>query len=403
MRRSNKLGKICDDDQNKLRQVLPVITVMRKCKMEKNMREYAGIIENYSHFNREERNLVAVLYYLLLKPGNMERFLELVAKSIKIVQDQFGIYVEYSYLRDLWNRLKCNDEKRGLIRNFLTLKCGQEIFEKGLVEFNGFFGAVPKPSENYIQSPATWSLPRFAENIHDNDDLLRVCKFKWSFKAKPDIVINTSRDTAICIEAKSESGEGSYPAEPEEKKIFEQRGIRKIGQTELQKYFMEELLGIRTYFVFLVSKGTPSSDSHKILAWKQVFDCLDVGDSPRFILECIESATRGTTLSPVGKSRTGMNYRGQLPFSEMVAKCQMEGDDILVGYNDGGASAMRSSTPTYIRERLYKWNFKEDPIGNKNLKNWMSGNEFLKIVSEKLPDFVGYHREILTDVQKTFQ
>jgi len=120
-------------------------------------------------------------------------------------------------------------------------------------------------------------------------------------------------------------------------------------------------------------------------------------------MKWFESATRGTTLSPVGKSRTGMNYRGQLPFSEMVAKCQMEGDDILVGYNEGGASAMRSSTPTDIRERLYKWDFKEDPIGNKNLKNWMSGNEFLKIVSEKLPDFVGYHREILTDVRKTFQ
>lgn len=359
-----------------------------ECKMEKNMREYAGITENYSCFNREERNFVAVLYYLLLKSGNMERFLELVDKDIEIVQDQFGIYVEYSYLRDLWNKLKGNDEKRGLIRSFLTLRCGHEVFKRSLVEFNRFFGAVPKPSENYIQSPATWSLPRFAENIHDNDDLLSVCKFKWSFKAKPDIVIHTSRDTAICIEAKSESSEGFYPQKSEEKRIFRKRGIIGVAQTTLQRYFMEDLLGIKTYFVFLVSKGSPSSDSHKTLTWKQVFDCFALDDSPRFILESIEAATRGTTLSPVGKNRTGMNYRGQLLFSEMVTKCQMEGDDILVGYNDGGVSAMRYSTPAYIRERLYKWDFKEDPIGNKNLKNWMGGNEFLKIVSEKLPDSV---------------
>jgi len=356
--------------------------------MEKNIREYADITENYSYFNREERNLVAVLYYLLLKPDNMERFLELVDKDIEIVQDQFGVYVEYSYLRDLWYKLKGNDEKRGLIRNFLALRCGQEVFERSLFEFNRFFGAVPKPSQNYIQSPATWSLPRFAENIHDNDDLLNVCKFKWSFKAKPDVVIHTSRDTAICIEAKSESGEGSYPQKDDEKKIFNQRDIKRIGQTELQKYFMEDLLGVRTHFVFLVRKGVPSSDSHKILTWKQVFDCLDVGDSPCFILESIEAATRGTILSPVGKSRTGMNYRGRLPISEIVKKCQMDGDDILVGYNAGGATAMISSTPAYIRDRLYKWDLKEDPIGNKSLRNWMRGDEFLKIVSEKLPDLV---------------
>lgn len=83
-----------------------------------------------------------------------------------------------------------------------------------------------------------------------------------------------------------------------------------------------------------------------------------------------------------------MNYRGRLPISEIVKKCQMDGDDILVGYNAGGATAMISSTPAYIRDRLYKWDLKEDPIGNKSLRNWMRGDEFLKIVSEKLPDLV---------------
>ena len=181
---------------------------------------------------------------------------------------------------------------------------------------------------------------------------------------------------------------GGMPQKADEKKIFNQRDIKRIGQTELQKYFMEDLLGVRTHFVFLVRKGVPSSNSHKIITWKQVFDCFDLGDSPRFILESIEAATRGAILSPVGKIRTGINYRGQLPFSEMVTKCQMDGDDILVGYNAGGATAMISSTLAYIRDRLYKWDLKEDPIGNKSLRNWMRGDEFLKIVSEKLPDLV---------------
>ena len=136
--------------------------------MEKNIREYADITANYSCFNREERNFVAILYYLLLKPGNMEIFLKLVDKDIEIVQEQFGVYVEYSYLRDLWHKLKGNDEKRGLIRSFLDLRYGQEVFERSLVEFNGFFGATPKPSEKYIQSPATWNLSRFAEKVYSS-------------------------------------------------------------------------------------------------------------------------------------------------------------------------------------------------------------------------------------------
>lgn len=78
------------------------------------------------------------------------------------------------------------------------------------------------------------------------------------------------------------------------------------------------------------------------------------------------------------KKGIGANFRGKLPFSEMVTKCQMEGDAILIGYT-GGASAMRNSTSVLISKRQYKWDFKDDSIENKKLRNWMGGDEFLKI------------------------
>jgi len=91
-------------------------------------------------------------------------------------------------------------------------------------------------------------------------------------------VIHLSKDRAICIEAKLESGEGHYPSKPSEEVIFKQRGLEKCTQTSIQKYMMEELLGIETNFVFLVQKSNVSSDSHDVITWQKVFSNLDTAN-----------------------------------------------------------------------------------------------------------------------------
>lgn len=121
------------------------------------------------------------------------------------------------------------------------------------MEFNEYFGAVPLPSEKYIQSPGNWSISKFKDNFPDNDEFLKVCKFKWCFNVKPDIVIHTSNDHAICIEAKFESGEGIFPTKQTVKDEFNRRELKFVGQTEIQKKIMK-LLGIKSKFLFLVQK-----------------------------------------------------------------------------------------------------------------------------------------------------
>ena len=62
-----------------------------------------------------------------------------------------------------------------------------------------------------------------------------------------------------------------------------------MRQTSLQKYLMEDLLGIETQFVFLVqrlSEGkTPAN--FKLLLWEEVFRSLDVSGLRRFMHEII--------------------------------------------------------------------------------------------------------------------
>jgi hypothetical protein len=256
-----------------------------------NMREILKWDNNYSAINREERNLGAILFYVLNINDNLGRFLKLIDYQFEIVPLETGIYFEYSYIRDLW--YECcltNDDRRSIIYNFLTPNNKETLIHMTEYEFNKYFGAVPAPSRKYIQSPGNWSLPKFVNNINDPDEFLKVCKFKWSFKAKPDIVIHTSKNHAVCIELKLESTEGRYPQKGNEKSIFKSiTGKEHITQTELQKYLMEDILGIKTQFLFLVNKSSQSSQSHTSLQWSDVFRYMDIHDVPAFMIDTINT------------------------------------------------------------------------------------------------------------------
>jgi len=245
-----------------------------------NIRQIADFSPNYFEINREERNYAAIFFTTLCLPGNIERFLNRFDLNGKISND-FGIYFEYSYLRDLWNRISDEDIKKNILKNKLEINEVDEILKQSAYEINAKFGVAGKPSNKYIQFPGNWSISKYDKNFIDNSDFIKICKFKWSFNIKPDIVIHLDKDHAICIEAKYEAVEGSYPVSLAEKKIFSNRGLGYVGQMELQKYMMENLLGINTKFIFLVFKKE-SSKTHKVISWEEAFGSVDIQSLPQF-------------------------------------------------------------------------------------------------------------------------
>jgi len=270
-----------------------------------NIRTLLDFNGSYSHINREERNLAAILYYALFHNDNTQRFLTLIGDHDECDSGDFGIYFEYSFLRDLWrnidkesDRHRSNELKRRVILELLEPANAEELRSKTILEFNTYFGCVPQPSDSFIQSPGKWSIignPRigiegFSQTMGDNGLFGKACRFKWAFNIKPDIVIHKSKASAVCIEAKLESREGHYPSRRAEEMIFAARGITdKITQTELQRYMMKELLGVRTEFVLLVKNPTSGSDSHTTLTWREAFRCLDTSGFHPFLLEWIDS------------------------------------------------------------------------------------------------------------------
>lgn len=251
-----------------------------------SIREIANSSPNYFEINREERNYAAILFASLCASDNAERFLKLCGVKSRIGPD-FGIYFEYSYLRDLWNTITDDGTKKEIILRHLPISGIADILQLPPVETNQRFGVSGEASTKFIQYPGRWSLIKYHRNFADNDDFLRICRFKWSFNIKPDIVIHIDKSRAICIEAKYESGEGQYPISDREKSIFHERGLRSVGQMELQRYMMNELLGITAEFFFLVFKKE-KSETHRIISWAEAFRSLDTSGMPEFARQMIE-------------------------------------------------------------------------------------------------------------------
>lgn len=155
-----------------------------------------------------------------------------------------------------------------------------------VLEFNTYFGASPRPSSDYIQSPGRWSLNRFDETVIDNDEFLRTCRFKWAFNIKPDLVAATPTGAVLCIEAKLFSPEGPYPSSTVDRAVFARRGLGRVSQTALQRYLMTDLLGFDAMFVYL-SRTHVDTAADRSITWAELFDCLDWSSAPRWVTNWI--------------------------------------------------------------------------------------------------------------------
>lgn len=248
-------------------------------------------LPNYFDIIREERNFAAILYALLCKPIYLERFLKKIEYKTEI-GDGFGIYFEYAYLRDLWNHIdgtvkgkpqqstnekirESNRKKIALIKELLDVEAVGKIFDnvEDIEKVNKALGVGGPLSSIYIQSPGRWSVAKLDDNFSGNENneiFSKLCNFKWAYNIKPDIVIHLNKNSAICIEAKFESTESTYPASVEEKSIFKTRGLSYVGQTKVQEYLMKNILGFETKFVFVGKKGLPGN-SYEFRSWHELF------------------------------------------------------------------------------------------------------------------------------------
>ena len=306
-----------------------------KMNIQEICRMNSYMMPNYFDINREERNYAAILYASLCKPSNLELFLKDLGCETEMGED-FGIYFEYAYLRDFWNSIdgkvantelnteekihEANRKKGELIQKLLELDEINEIFKSpdDIKKINDALGAGANFSKIFIQSPGRWSINKLNQNFNNNEVFLKLCMFKWAFNIKPDIVIHMNKNTAICIETKYESDESQYPTSQAETQIFDARWADpgavltpfeqamfanskhpRIKQMQLQKYMMEDLLGIKTKFVLVGTKDLKSRD-YEFRHWKEVLTDIALEGMHKSVIQMakVPSARRSHVETP---------------------------------------------------------------------------------------------------------
>lgn len=254
-----------NDSATNLRSLLP----LERC-------DSSDAVPTYADYCREERNFAAILYAQLLRPEGLQAFLARI-KGIGPIEhpEQAEVFFEYAHARDLWHRFgrqfdgkgqagKAQREEgyRRAILALIDAPPGLQQITTSVAEFNHFF--MGRGSKREIQMPNQWDQRRFgtwAELALDKgwytqrDEAQRfaerICRLKWAFNAKADIVIHLPDERAVCVEIKVASGESKYSA----KHGDDDAAAYSMTQTRLQRYVLESLLGYRTHFVFLTPGG----------------------------------------------------------------------------------------------------------------------------------------------------
>lgn len=235
----------------------------------------------YHRISREKRNHAAILYHLLLSnSGNLTRFLKLLGHTAAAQPEGIEIYYEYAYLKDHWYGLKKNNEaKKEYLMGLLPETLHATLRPMGPLEWNRFFAARPVPSPDRYQSPARWS-PATMAHAMDKLTYGHICRIKWCFNIRPDLVLITGERRAICIETKFDSLQTSYqetnPAYPE---------LEPITELQCHRYMFDHLMGPDPWQVThaLLSKKPGETKEFISLTWQEVFEQMDASASHPFV------------------------------------------------------------------------------------------------------------------------
>ncbi|MGK2966655.1 MAG: hypothetical protein ACSLFM_13780 [Tepidiformaceae bacterium] len=270
----------------------------------------------FFEFLREERVFCATLAHLLMTRGsNVETFIDLVNQQLdgdsKISTNHPAdaeIYLEFSFVRDWWDglgtasaggtRTSANAAKHSLLlelmRRIPTLHDLAESLPGASdpAAFNRRFRDSTRLIANDIASPVHWTLSAIASLTQGNPPAFRdLCRLKWAFNIKPDLIIMLPDATPVCVEAKLESAEDTYPSGQADCSKFDSvvGAGQRVGQIELQQFLFRYLLD-RPCQAVVVTKVPRSRPAHSlenapvpVLSWGKVFSHLDHGDSIPFV------------------------------------------------------------------------------------------------------------------------
>ncbi len=184
-------------------------------------------------------------------------------------------------------------------------------------------------------------------------------------------------DVEILRDASNESGKYSYILEhriaPHRKMITRCRDARVlyIVPASAKRKMTSDIDKVITFSNLAEQISTPYPD-----AWKVIHKHLSKLDES-------SQRSRNHRYATSSMEFDGINYQDKLTFKPMIDLCEKRGNAIVVGFM-GGRTDLLNSNRAYLENRLYKWDVARGGVGKKEGRNWIPGDEFLRIVTMNL-------------------
>jgi hypothetical protein len=223
--------------------------------------------KGYSTINREERHYgflfgSALIHDLNFAESIITKYNNLIGSDLDF--RQFEIYFEVAALRDYWFDLgdsfkytpDTHNKRRSIMETILEYK----DYDKGIINREKVFWTNGNIQTGKLWCPSEWNIKELEKFEKFKNDLASV---RWSFNAKPDVLL-VSRNSAVFIEIKIESGAGKSESGYNQLEIQEQisKWMRLLIPEFSDKKFYNTSLTLNNE---LKIKG---------LTWQEVIDAL---------------------------------------------------------------------------------------------------------------------------------
>jgi hypothetical protein len=118
------------------------------------------------------------------------------------------------------------------------------------------------------------------------------------------------------------------------------------------------------------------------LTWKDIEEfSAELLGQDHYITIRLKNANQRYAECNVSFSGERINYSSSCSYDQIKELCGQEGNKIRVGFQ-GGEKALIVADHYHLLVRKFKWDYTENSIGKKNLKNWLPGSLFLTRLEE---------------------
>lgn len=221
----------------------------------------------YHTINREERHFgflfgSALIHNQEFVKEIFRKYNDLIGSSLEALN--FEIFLEVAALRDYWfdlgNSLEYSPDTHFRRRKVLNMILQKKGYDTELIDQEKVFWTNGKIGTGKLWCPSEWNVTELRKFEKTENDLASV---RWSFNAKPDVLI-VSNNCAVFIEIKVESGGGrSYSG-------YDQLKIQK----EISLWMKLLIPEFNNKAFFNTSLTLHNEIEIKGLTWREVIDSL---------------------------------------------------------------------------------------------------------------------------------